>query len=185
MRGFPPTPTLMPNTTTTCLTATSKMNPLAPKGKMKNLSKANETRNGDWRTRQTKMLSPILRRWPRRVRLKITTSQPHLPLNVPNFNDANHRPDDILTRTGNVAIIRDMGAVTCVWYGFSQQILQSYRSAADLRQCCISYTLAKYSLPRSVPILVTISLCKQGPEIGGWGNYHLHQRNRFIVLRTR
>jgi len=39
------------------------------------------------------------------------------------FNDTNHRPNNNLTRRGNVAIIRDMGAVTCVWYGLSQSIL--------------------------------------------------------------
>ena len=32
----------------------------------------------------------------------------------------NHRPNGNLPRTGKVAIIRDMGAVTCVRYGLSQ-----------------------------------------------------------------
>ena len=52
-RGFPPTPTLMPSIMTTNPTATSRMkvNPLALKRKMKDLSKANTTQSRDRRTR--------------------------------------------------------------------------------------------------------------------------------------
>ena len=66
-----------------------------------------------------------------------------LPLNVPHSNETNHRLNNNLTRTGKVAIIRDMGAVTCVRYCLSQPILPPYLRVADLRQCYVSYTLAR------------------------------------------
>ena len=54
-----------------------------------------------------------------------------------------YRLNDNLPRTGKVAIIRDMGAVTCVRYGLSQPILPPYWRVADSRQRYISYTQAK------------------------------------------
>ena len=98
----------------------------------------------------------------------------------PIFSNPSHRPDDNPTRMGKFAIIRDMGAVTCVRYSLRQLILAPYGLVAALRRCYISYTLARLSLPRSVQIPVTTSLHRQGSGNGAQGNCHLHQQSQFI-----
>jgi len=44
------------------------------------------------------------------------TGRSRLPPNIARFANPKHRPNGGPTRMGKVAIIRDMGAVTCVQY---------------------------------------------------------------------
>lgn len=61
----------------------------------------------------------------------------------PIFSDSNCSPNHDPTRMGKVAVIHDIGAVTCVQYSPRQLILAPYKLIADLRPCYISYTLAR------------------------------------------
>jgi len=108
-----PTPTFSPMTTSICPTATSRM---------KNLKRtAAATRSRDARMHQThkhpKPLSPIARcrvHRSRHPKSKMTTSCSHLPPHIARFANPKHRAKHSPTRMGKIAIIRDMGAVTCV-----------------------------------------------------------------------
>jgi len=91
MRHSPLSPTLTLNTTTTCPTATSKMNIHAPKRKTeaKSPSKTIASRSRDSRARQApqhpKSLSLVPHRQLRRMRPKITTGRSHLQPNIAPF----------------------------------------------------------------------------------------------------
>ena len=116
----PPTHTLTPNATTTYLTATSKMNRLAPKRVMRNLLKVTAIQNRDSRACQTQKRPTPLSSNPRhhahcqlrQAGSKTMTGQPHLLSNLCSLTKPRHRPNNNLARMGKVAIIRDMGAVT-------------------------------------------------------------------------
>ena len=75
----PPIPTLTPTTTTTCLTATSKMNPHVPNAKAKNPSETHRTQ------RHSILLPQILNPQSRQVRPRMITGQSLLLLNVSPF----------------------------------------------------------------------------------------------------
>jgi len=116
-----PTPTLTPMTTTIYPTATLKMGPLFLKKKMRNLPKVmapnyrvvcRAQSRGCLSTRLQKIRHDRQQVY---MRFKMTTSEPRCPSNCSTFLvNSYHRRENHLTRIGKVAIIRDMGAVTCV-----------------------------------------------------------------------
>ena len=116
----PQTPYLTPRIMTTCQIVTSKTNPLAP-GKMRKGLKLVLVQKGS-----PKRMRPIPHKLPQprlpkalhnyhnaRLRPSTTTSQLQIPLNYTIFlADLCHSPGSDFVRTGKVAVIQDMAAVT-------------------------------------------------------------------------
>jgi len=117
----PPTSTPTPRITTTYPTATSKMDPIAPKRTTQKHQKT--TIPGCPQVPGTRTRKyPQHRPWTihhsyqeMRAKSEMTRGQLRYPSDRPAFPDNLHfRPDNGSPRMGKVAIIRDVAAVTCV-----------------------------------------------------------------------
>ena len=186
-----PTPTL--KTTTTCPIAILRMDPLTPRRTKRDFKMTVEVGSRDSTVQETrnhpKPLFPTIRRharcWSRQPRFRTMTG---LPVSRQIFTysiNSDHSVGDDLSRTGRVAIIRDVGAVTYVRYFLVLISSRTLLAIAVSRRRCISYTPARSPLPCLAQILVTNTLRKRGPGIGLWTDHHPHQQSRFTDSRSR
>ena len=118
-----PTPT--PRTTTTCPTVILRTDPLTPGRRKRNFKiTAVEMESKDSTVREThKHLKPLpptthrrAHRRSRQLRFRTVMGIPVFPCVFAALANSDHSAGDDLLRMGRVAIIRDIGAATCVYH---------------------------------------------------------------------